>query len=632
MTLIVQKTLDPELIVPVSNGGTGTITPGLVQGPNITITGTWPNQTIIGTGNIQGPTGAQGATGSQGIQGIQGVTGPTGATGLGFAIAKIYASVAALTADTSPTGIIAGQFAIIDTGNVSDTDNARLYLWSGTNYTYTTDLSGASGIQGPQGTQGTQGPTGIQGIQGIQGVTGPTGAQGIQGVTGPTGAQGIQGATGPTGPTGPTGNQGIQGVTGPTGPTGIQGTQGTQGVVGPTGAQGVQGIQGIQGTQGVTGPTGAQGIQGPTGAQGLVGADSTVAGPTGAQGVTGSTGSTGPTGATGIQGEVGPTGIQGLTGPTGPTGAQGIQGITGPTGPTGPTGATGLGFAIAKTYASVAALTADTAPAGIIAGQFAVINTGNVENPEDSRLYLWNGTSYTYTIDLSGASGLQGQTGPTGIQGVTGPTGPTGIQGVTGPTGPTGIQGVTGPTGPTGPTGIQGVTGPTGAASTVAGPTGIQGPTGPTGAIPDTSSFVTLTGSQSVSNKTIKTFKENVSITDPFNWSQAAEVNLDVLEAPIKIFSNQATSNFIINVRGDVYTTLGSLLANNESITMNFFVKNLTNTNYYPTAFKIDGVTVTPQFQGGATVVSGNGSDLYVMFMVKVPGDWRVYVSQTKFG
>jgi hypothetical protein len=33
-------------ILPVANGGTATATPSLVQGSNITITGTWPNQTI----------------------------------------------------------------------------------------------------------------------------------------------------------------------------------------------------------------------------------------------------------------------------------------------------------------------------------------------------------------------------------------------------------------------------------------------------------------------------------------------------------------------------------------------------------------------------------------------------------
>jgi hypothetical protein len=65
---------------------------------------------------------------------------------------------------------------------------------------------------------------------------------------------------------------------------------------------------------------------------------------------------------------------------------------------------------------------------------------------------------------------------------------------------------------------------------------------------------------------------------------------------------------------------------------MNFFVRNLYGTTYYPTAFKIDGVTVTPQFQGGATIVSANPSDLYVIFIFKIYGSWQMYVSQTKFG
>jgi hypothetical protein len=34
----------------VANGGTGTATPALVAGTNVTITGTWPNQTINSSG------------------------------------------------------------------------------------------------------------------------------------------------------------------------------------------------------------------------------------------------------------------------------------------------------------------------------------------------------------------------------------------------------------------------------------------------------------------------------------------------------------------------------------------------------------------------------------------------------
>jgi hypothetical protein len=38
-------------LLPVVNGGTGTATPALIQGSGVTITGTWPNQTIAATGS-----------------------------------------------------------------------------------------------------------------------------------------------------------------------------------------------------------------------------------------------------------------------------------------------------------------------------------------------------------------------------------------------------------------------------------------------------------------------------------------------------------------------------------------------------------------------------------------------------
>ena len=46
-------------LLPVANGGTGTATPALVAGTNVTISGTWPNQTInstaSGSGDVTGP-------------------------------------------------------------------------------------------------------------------------------------------------------------------------------------------------------------------------------------------------------------------------------------------------------------------------------------------------------------------------------------------------------------------------------------------------------------------------------------------------------------------------------------------------------------------------------------------------
>ena len=209
-----------------------------------------------GTQGLQGITGSQGTQGTQGIQGIQGVQGIQGITGLAFTIAKTYLSVAALNADTAPTAIVAGQFALINTTNVEDAENSRLYIWTGSTYTFVDDLSGSAGIQGITGSQGVQG---IQGIQGLQGTAGFVGSNGAQGTQGQQGIQGIQGITG------------SQGITGAQGITGTNGTQGAQGTVGSTGSQGITGTQGAVGSQGSTGSQGTIGTS-VTGAQGTTGA------------------------------------------------------------------------------------------------------------------------------------------------------------------------------------------------------------------------------------------------------------------------------------------------------------------------------------------------------------------------
>jgi len=42
-------------ILPVANGGTNTATPSIVAGTGISVTGTWPNQTITATGGFSNP-------------------------------------------------------------------------------------------------------------------------------------------------------------------------------------------------------------------------------------------------------------------------------------------------------------------------------------------------------------------------------------------------------------------------------------------------------------------------------------------------------------------------------------------------------------------------------------------------
>lgn len=96
--------------------------------------------------------------GDKGDQGIQGVQGVQGVQGKAFQIAKTYGSVADMNASKG-TGLSDGDFVMI-ASSVSDTDNAKLYTWNGTNFVYIDDLSGAQGIQGPQGPQGVSGSNG----------------------------------------------------------------------------------------------------------------------------------------------------------------------------------------------------------------------------------------------------------------------------------------------------------------------------------------------------------------------------------------------------------------------------------------------------------------------------------------
>lgn len=140
--------------------------------------------------------------------------GPKGDPGEAFSIAKTYASIDAMNKGFATDGVKPGQFVMIDTGNVEDADNAKLYVKGAEAYAYITDLSGATGMTGPKGEPGAQGPAGKDGAVGPQGPAGPKGEQGVQGPAGKDGAAGPQGPAGAKGETGERGPQGPAGVDG----------------------------------------------------------------------------------------------------------------------------------------------------------------------------------------------------------------------------------------------------------------------------------------------------------------------------------------------------------------------------------------------------------------------------------
>jgi hypothetical protein len=193
-----------------------------------------------------GFTGSIGYTGSKGDIGY---TGSKGDTGLGFNIAKTYTSVANLTADTSPSGINTGEFAIIENGSLTDAENSRLYLWNGSAYSFVSDLSGTIGFTGSFGYTGSKGDQGVIGYTGSKGDQGDIGYTGSKGDIGYTGSEGNLDIT--TSSTPPTSGVG-EGDIWVDSATGVQyfyyndgnSTQwvelSNQGVVGFTGSQGAQ--------------------------------------------------------------------------------------------------------------------------------------------------------------------------------------------------------------------------------------------------------------------------------------------------------------------------------------------------------------------------------------------------------
>ena len=110
-------------------------------------------------------------------------------------------------------------------------------------------------------------------------------------------------------------------------------------------------------------------------------------------------------------------------------------------------------------------------------------------------------------------------------------------------------------------------------------------------------------------------------------------INLDVLTAAVNIRTVNATGNWTINVRGDGSTTLNSIMATGEQISVVFESPNGA-TAYYPTAFNIDGSAVVPKWLGGTAPSSGNinSTDVYVYTIRKTgAATFTVIASQSRF-
>lgn len=167
-----------------------------------------------------------------------------------------------------------------------------------------------------------------------------------------------------------------------------------------------------------------------------------------------------------------------------------------------------------------------------------------------------------------------------------------------------------------------------------------------TSALVDTSTFVSLTGVQTLTNKTLTSPVINTAtLASPSLTGAALEAAFTTgtgfagytfyttTNGSVQYSTASATANGTINITAASATTLNSVMATNQSITIALLVTNGA-TAYYPTAFQIDGSAVTPKWAGGTAPTAGNVSsiDVYTFTIVKTASaTFTVLASQTKF-
>jgi hypothetical protein len=160
------------------------------------------------------------------------------------------------------------------------------------------------------------------------------------------------------------------------------------------------------------------------------------------------------------------------------------------------------------------------------------------------------------------------------------------------------------------------------------------------------STVTTLTGSQTLTNKTLTAPVINNAVSSASIFVSPEErttvsataatgtINFDAVTQGVLYYTTNATGNATLNFRGNSGTTLSSLLAVGDSISLTFLQTN-GSTAYYPTTFQIDSSAVTPKWQGGSAPSSGNASsiDAYTFAIVKTAATptYVVLASQTRF-
>ena len=153
----------------------------------------------------------------------------------------------------------------------------------------------------------------------------------------------------------------------------------------------------------------------------------------------------------------------------------------------------------------------------------------------------------------------------------------------------------------------------------------------------------TLTGTQTLTNKTltspaitggtlvntvIKGLEEDVNVVAS---AATGTINFDIETASIWYYTSNATANHTLNFRYNSSTSLDSAMATGDAITLVWLNTN-GSTAYYPNTINIDGSAVTPKVPAAISAGNASSIDAYSFTIIKTASaTFTVLETQTKF-
>ena len=131
-----------------------------------------------------------------------------------------------------------------------------------------------------------------------------------------------------------------------------------------------------------------------------------------------------------------------------------------------------------------------------------------------------------------------------------------------------------------------------------------------------------------LANAVIKGLEEDVNVVAS---AATGTINFDVETASIWYYTSNATANHTLNFRYNSSTSLDSVMATGDAITLVWLNTNGA-TPYYPNTIQIDGSTVTPKVPAAISAGNASSIDAYSFTIIKTASaTFTVLETQTKF-